>query len=165
MISEHSVLGHLAQLPQWGLRGRGSLEAGWHAVYKGRLTDYNVYLSISQDWFYMQCVVLNADIFPECRAPLCEYLLRANNRMFMAKFALVRGREGRGDCVTLVADCPVDNFNSGTFWLMAQAVATYAEQYGREVQAIAVDPKVAALLGDPAVGERPSIQLAGEYKG
>ncbi len=136
MISEHAILGHLAQLPNWGLHGRGSLAAGWHAIFKGRLNDYNVYLSVSEDWFYMQCVVLRANIFPECRAALYDYLLRANDRMFMAKFALARGRAGRGDCVTLVAECSVDNFNS-----------------------------VAALLDYPARDETPPILSAGEYRG
>jgi hypothetical protein len=160
VISEHLVVTLFlnAEPRGWALRG-GSLERGWHAVYKGKLRDYDAYLDVTDDWVYVQCPILRTPPAPACRAALHEYLLRVNQEMFFAKLGLTRGRTRRDgplvSWVVLTSECPLETFAAVTFRVMLDAVATYAEQYVREVEAIALDEPVARLCaGSDGPGPR-----------
>ena len=150
MISEfavHSYFAH-AQSRGWHLRSAGSLTRGWHAVYSGKLRDYSVFLHVDDDWIYFQCEMLQVPPKPDCRAALHQYLLRLNADLFWAKMALVPADDGRdtNEAVVLIVECPLETFGPGTFRLMTESVATYAEEYAREVEVIALDAPVAALI-------------------
>lgn len=147
MISEYTILSYIAQAQTrgWGLMRQGSLADGWHAVYQGRLRNYDVFLDVDEEWLYMQCPLLKLEPALECKRILYEYLLRANDQMFFAKFTLFQGPIERRSVgwITLTTECPVDSCNAGMFRLMTDAIATYAEQFGREIPAIALDPEIA----------------------
>jgi hypothetical protein len=137
----------LARENGWTLEAPGSLEIGWTLKYHGKLRDYDVYLEVNDEWIYMVCPLVQARIGSLQRDALYRYLLLANERIYMAKFALVQadGR-GSGESVSLVCELPSDGFGSESFQLMSMAVAQYVEEYDREIQAVAFDPGVASLI-------------------
>lgn len=148
MISEHAIISYFAQAPGWALTSRGSLKEGWHAVYKGRYTDYDVYLDVDDEWIYMQYPLLKTAADAECKPALYEYLLRCNDEMFLAKLVLfeAQSEDGPSDWVALTTEFPVDSFNAAAFRLMAEAIVTYSDQYAREILAVALDRKIARLV-------------------
>jgi len=169
MISEHAVLGCLAQAATrgWRLMTSGSLLDGWHLVYPSCLDDFHVFLDIDEEWIYLQCPLLPCAPHPASRAALHGFLLRANDRMFLAKFALLSGAAGgAAETIALVCEAPVESFDAGLFRLMTEAIVRYAEDFGRELRSIALDPAVAALAagsGDGAVADAPlAIVMEGE---
>jgi len=149
MISEHAVLGCLAQAVArggWSLMTSGSLLDGWHLVYHSRLDDYHVFLDLDEEWVYLQCPLLPCAPNPQSRTALHEFLLRTNDRMFFAKFVLLGGLAGGPEeSIALVCEAPVETFDAGLFRLMTEAIVRYVEDYGRELRSIALDPAVAAL--------------------
>ncbi len=151
MISEHAIWSCWIQAGTrgWKLFQGGSLADGWHAMYGGQLFDYDVYLDVDGDWVYMQCPILQGDASPQCKAALTDYLLRLNDRIFWAKFTLFHAEPDQSHCedwVALTVECPAEVFDAGTFRLMTESIATYAEQYDREIRAIALDKNVADLV-------------------
>lgn len=147
MISEHTLASGLASTNNWAIAYRGSAKTGWHLIYHGRLVDYDVYLDAEDQWVYLQCPLLRHTPLPRCRA-VHEFLLRVNDRMFMTKFTVFRaqGEAQSADWIALVTESPAEVFTVSVFRLMLEAIATYAEQYDREVRVVATDRKVAALL-------------------
>lgn len=162
MITEHAILSYIATAHDWVLARQGSLRDGWHVVYKGRITDYDVYLDVDEDWVYMQCPILTQQALPQSHQTLCEYLLRASSRMFLAKFCLWRspGATMPVDWVVLVSESPVHTFDAGMFRLMSQAIATYAEQYDREIRTVAMDAEIAGLVAQAESNTVPGPQGA-----
>jgi hypothetical protein len=143
VISEHAVLSYFAQAKGrgWSLLN-GSLSAGWHATFKGRLRDFITYLDIDSEWVYLQCPIIQVEALDSCKEQCYERLLRYNDRMFLAKFTLFqaepRANAPHEDWVALVVECPVDVFDAAMFRIMTDAIATYADEYfGAEVQVLA----------------------------
>ena len=61
MVSEYAIANyfHQARNHGWSLLTRGSLLAGWHACFEGRYRDFNAYLSVADEWVYMQCPLVS----------------------------------------------------------------------------------------------------------
>ena len=163
MISEHAILGYIAQATArgWTLMTSGSLLDGWHLVYRSRLDDFHVFLDVDEQWVYLQCPLLSIPPHPGSRPALYPYLLRANDRMFFAKLTLVRDPAGGPtEIIALTSEAPVESFDAGLFHLRTDAIVRYAEDYGREIRSIALDPQIAALAaGDEADVAEPQILL------
>lgn len=162
MISEQAVLGYLAQasVRGWGLRDSGSLLDGWHLVHRGRLDDLHVFLDLDEEWAYLQCPLLPCAPHPDSRAALHEFLLRANGRMFFAKFALLLDPAGGPhQTIALISEAPVESFDAGLFRLMTEAIVRYAEDFGSELRSIALDPVVAALAVRTGGGAEAPIEI------
>src|SRR5205807_387731 len=105
------------------------------------------FLDVGSDWVYLQCPLLKVEPVKECREILLEYLLRVNDRIFLAKFTLIWARP-QGNPVNwavLVSECPVDLFNANMFRLMTDTISVYSEKYYREILSIAREPEIAAL--------------------
>src|SRR5579863_2075642 len=118
MISEYALRGYLAQLTTrgWGMKGYGSLLDGWHLIYPSRLEDLDVFLDVDEEWVYLQCPLLRCAPHPDCRATLHEFLMRANEGIFFAKFALMLDPgAGHEETVTLISEAPVENLDAGLF--------------------------------------------------
>ena len=128
----------------WSPKG-GSMREGWHAIYEGKLRDYDAYLDIDGDWIYLQCPILLAEPVEECKPALYEYLLRANDTMYFAKFSLfdARPKERLERWAALTSECPAEMFSTSVFRLMTEAISSYAERYQRELQTMAYDPAIA----------------------
>jgi len=156
VISEHTVHSYFAQAEGsgWTLTG-GSFASGWRAFFKGRYHDFETYLDIDAEWVYLQCPLLRVEAVDTCKQRLYEKLLQFNDRMFLAKFILFQSeaQTPKQDWVALSVECPVGVFDAAMFRMMTDAIATYAEQYDREVQMLAQDPK---LQGSEGVEARES---------
>jgi hypothetical protein len=148
MISEHAILMYFVQAENsgWALTARGSLVSGWHAIYKGHLRNYDVYLDVNDEWVYAQCPLLRTEPNSNCKEALYEYLLRTNHRMFLGKFTLPTDqRQHAGNWVALMVEYPAEDFDAGIFRLLIEAIETYVEEFSREIEVIALDEEVAAL--------------------
>jgi len=142
VISEHAVYSYFAQAAAngWTLTG-GSVTSGWRAFFKGKYHDFEAYLDVDSDWVYLQCPLLRAEAAEACKKGLYEKLLRLNDQMFLAKFILFESeaQTPKQDWVALAVECPVGVFDAAMFRIMTDAIATYAEQYDREIQILAED--------------------------
>ena len=148
MVSEYAIYTYFAQARSRGFLASGSLQTGWHGRFKGRMRDYHFYMDIDEEWVYIQCPILQTSARRECKAALYKYLLRANDRMFLAKFVMFEAVDDNRtiDWVGITSELPIDCLNAGMFRMMTEAIATYAEEYDREIQAIALEKEVAALI-------------------
>ena len=150
MLTEQDVLRMFKQLDEkkWGLVSAGPLEKSRHFKYRGKLRDFDVFLTVNEEWVYLQCPLLLEVRFEDNKPALYEYLLKANDRMFFTKFTLYKSHMSRKptDCIALTAECPLIGFNASMFRMMTEAVSTYAEHYHLELGVIESDVRVAGLL-------------------
>jgi hypothetical protein len=162
VISEHTIMSYFAQAQHrgWGLLVRGSLARGWHAVYRGKQMEYDVYLDVDETWVYLQCPLLLAEPNEACKAALYEYLLRMNEHMFLAKLALtpITGEQGTVLGVVLIAECPADRLDAGLFRMLTDAISTYVEECDREIRNIGLNPEIAAIAHAKAQAQPVSHQ-------
>ena len=150
MLTEQDMLRMYKQLDEkkWGLVSAGPLEKSRHFKYRGKLRDFDVYLTVNEEWVYLQCPLLEAVRIEDNKPALYDYLLKANDRMFFAKFTLYRTRMSHDptERIALTVECPLAGFNASMFRLMTEAVSTYAEHHHLELGVIESDVRVASLL-------------------
>jgi hypothetical protein len=149
MLTEQVIDGYLALARRWGWRrrGRGSLATGWYLICSGPLRDYDVFLDVDDSWVYLQCPLLEIAPLKECETALYAYLLRLNARMFLGKLILTGQDDGGAhQRIALSVELPVSLLDAGTFQTMTECLLTYATSYDQEIQAVALDPAIAALV-------------------
>ncbi|GAB4544977.1 MAG: hypothetical protein OHK0023_02560 [Anaerolineae bacterium] len=129
----------------WGYRKPLGLN-DYHLHYKAPERPFEVYLSFNSAWAYWQIPLLDRTQLAQSgkRAALYRYLLKANEQLYWAKFAL----DGENQ-VVLALEIPLSLFTLERFRQAGQTLGTYAAEYAYEVAIMADverDESLAALL-------------------
>lgn len=116
----------------------------WHATYCGGQIKRDVYVILDNKMIYFQ-LPFPIDILPDCIAGLYRFLLRLNDKIFMAKFSI----DGNNR-VVLMVEQPVRNFDFSGFNDILKTLATLGNEYFNEIDILAQEPRVACLVAELA---------------
>jgi hypothetical protein len=158
-MTEDTIISYFMQIEQkgWGLREKPTVEL-WHLVYESYPTEFDVYLSVTDEWVYFQAPLLKpgAMINPQCREALFAYLLRLNSEIHLVKFSLDLDEQ-----VVLSIEIPSESFDFKAFRNVTEALETYLDRYFTEISIVAHQPELANLtqLGELEIKEEEEIEI------
>jgi len=119
----------------WGLKERIGPNR-WHAAYRGQERSFDVYLCANSSWVCLQVSMASGSpgeegdaVGTEAQGLLARYLLRLNDAMYWAKVGV-----DECDQMALMIELPVGVFDIPRFRWLARTLATYADQYARDLQ-------------------------------
>lgn len=144
MINKETIEAYFRKVEDdgWTFNRRGEKDnTWWYATYKGRSVKQEVYLVIDSKWVYFQLPFNHITINPDCKFALYEYLLRLNDRIFTAKFSIDENNK-----IVLMVEFSIRNFDFSMFNDALKTLVTFADQYLREIDILAQDVKVAAVI-------------------
>ena len=113
----------------------------WKATYARSLPPCEIFAEINGACLCLQMEFGELRVRPECRTAFQFLLLRLNDDLAVVKFGL--GRTGQ---VTLMAEVPAVQVTLAVFADLLRAIVAVAGQYRREVELLATDPSLAALV-------------------
>ncbi len=120
--------------------------ATWHTGFRGDSSSFNIFVHLTDNWLYFTiCPFVNAPTDRECEHKLHLYLLRLNNAINMAKFAI----DGDGD-VVLSVELPSENLDYSEFADGLNAISFYADAHFVEILSVSQNPEYVPTFGEAA---------------
>lgn len=108
----------------------------WVTGFRGKNTNFNVLVHLTDNWVYLiVSPFVNAPTTVDCEHRLCEYLLRVNHTINMAKFSI----DSDGDIV-LTVELPTEDMSYSQFRDGLNAVSYYADNHYLDVLNLAQNP-------------------------
>jgi hypothetical protein len=136
-ISKASFVRYMRGLDGWIIKEE--LHAfPWHIGYINFLRYFDVYCTISRNWFSLQVSLLVDQIRTVLQANLpeqafcMEYLLRLNNLWFLAKTGIDVHNQ-----ILLLVELPTEAFDFPLLRIVTRTIAAYLDSYSQEIQIMA----------------------------
>jgi len=108
----------------------------WRASFADeREEEYDLFVAQTEEWLHFAVSPLTPRPRLECSIPLHETLLRLNQSLRLARFAL----DDEGD-VALLADLPLDDLRFAHFAAALDALTGYTRQLAGELGRVATQP-------------------------
>ena len=114
-----------------------SLESGvWRSTFATESEeDFDIYVMVAEDWIHFAVSPFVAAVPQDSAAHVYAVLLRLNQELRFARFAL----DGDGD-INLLADLPIAHCTYEQFALVLDALVYYADRLAGEVRKTAANP-------------------------
>ncbi len=127
---------------QWRIYGKPKL-TDWHFVYQGWPTEFNIFVTFSENWVYIQAPVIGAGarIQTKCEKGLFQYLLQINNATHLGGFGLAPSGE-----ILFTSTISADVFSEAAFGMNIDMLETYFNRYFDEVSIASQQPEFAGFL-------------------